>query len=252
MPAGDGRPLEYERVAEELRTMIVLGELRPGDRLPPEGELTSRMQVSRGTLREALRVLSTQKMLTSVRGVGGGTFIAEPSTEDVVAYLQTSLTLMSRSRLTVAQLLDVRAMIEVPSAGIAAKTRSRHDLDRLAETVVVVNEAAEGKDIDWSVNSRFHVLLLQATGNPLLDLVARPIFSVMREKFLRDRAEPSFWRRVADEHAEILDHVRDGNAAAASKAMRVHLSALRDTYTQIDVSRLGEAEADSGNTPPFD
>lgn len=250
MPAGDGRPLEYERVADELRTMIVLGELRPGDRLPPEGELTARMAVSRGTLREALRVLSTQKMLTSVRGVGGGTFIAEPSTDDVVAYLQTSLSLMSRSRLSVAQLLEVRAMIEVPSAGIAAKTRSQEDLHLLAETVVVVNEAADGKEIDWSVNSRFHVLLLQATGNPLLDLVARPIFSVMREKFLRDRAEPAFWRKVADDHAHILQHVRDGNAAAASKAMRNHLGALRDTYTQIDISQLGDVSPN--DTPSFD
>lgn len=230
--------------------MIVLGELRPGDRLPPEGELTTRMAVSRGTLREALRVLSTQNLLSSVRGVGGGTFIVEPSTDDVVAYLQTSLSVMSRSRLTVAQLLEARTMIEVPSAGIAAKTRSEEDLARLAETVVVVNDAAEGKEIDWSVNSRFHVFLLQATGNPLLDLVARPIFSVMREKFLRDRAEPVFWRKVADEHAEILQHVRDGNAAAARKAMRIHLGALRDTYTQIDIAGVEGAGTDA--TPPFD
>ncbi|HZZ48501.1 MAG TPA: FadR/GntR family transcriptional regulator [Pseudonocardia sp.] len=249
MSAGDKPPLEYERVAEELRTMIVMGELRPGDRLPPEGELTLRMEVSRGTLREALRVLSTQKLLSSVRGVGGGTFIAEPSTDDVVAYLQTSLSVMS-PRLTVGQLLEARTLIEVPAAGIAAKTRSEDDLARLAETVVVVNDAAEGKEIDWSVNSRFHVLLLQATGNPLLDLVARPIFSVMREKFLRDRAEPQFWRRVADEHAEILAHVRDGNAAAARKAMRVHLGALRGTYTKIDISTVGDPSRNE--TTPFD
>jgi DNA-binding FadR family transcriptional regulator len=151
---------------------------------------------------------------------------------------------MSRSRLTVTQLLEVRAMIEVPSAGIAARTRSGEDLDRMAATVVVVNEAADGKVIDWSVNSRFHMLVLQATGNPLLDVVARPIFSVLRERFLRDRAEPVFWRKVADEHAQILEHIRKGNAAAASKAMRTHLGALRETYTQIDISRLGDVTAD--------
>lgn len=223
--------------------MIMLGELRPGDRLPPEGELTARMSVSRGTLREALRVLSTQKLLTSVRGgVNGGTFVVEPSNDDVVAYLRTSLSLMSRSRLSVTQLLEVRAMIEVPSAGIAAKTRSEFDLERMAETVVVVNEAADGKDIDWSVNSRFHALLLQATGNPLVDVVARPIFSVMRDRFMRDRAEPEFWRKVAEEHAEILRHVRDGNAGAARKAMRTHLGALRGTYTRIDISQIGSAD----------
>lgn len=248
MPAGQGRPLEYERVADEIRTMIMLGELRPGDRLPPEGELTARMSVSRGTLREALRVLSTQKLLVSVRGsVNGGTFIAEPTNDDVVAYLSTSLSLMSRSRLSVTQLLEVRAMIEVPSAGIAARMRSNDDLERMQETVVVVNEAADGKEVDWSVNSRFHMLLLQASGNPLVDVVARPIFSVMRDRFLRDRAEPQFWRTVAEEHAEILRYVRERNAAAASKAMRVHLGALRETYTRIDISQMGVAA--SGSTP---
>lgn len=219
--------------------MIVTGELRPGDRLPSEGELTARMAVSRSTLREALRVLSTQKLLTSVRGVGGGTFIAEPSTNDVADYLETSIGLLSRSQVSVSQLLQVRAMLEVPAAGLAARHRSAADLARLADTVVVVNEAADGKEVDWSANSRFHVLLLQAAGNPLLDVVARPIFTVLRDRFLRDRAEPTFWRRVAVEHAEILEHVRDGDPAAASRAMRSHLANLRDTYTRIDISPEG-------------
>lgn len=244
MSAPGSRRLEYERVADELRTMIVTGELRPGDRLPSEGELTERMAVSRGTLREALRVLSTQKLLTSARGVGGGTFVAEPSTDDVADYLQTSISLLSRSRLSVGQLLQVRTMIEVPGAGLAARHRSEADLDRLAATVVVAGDAADGKEVDWSTNSRFHVLLLQATENPLLEVVARPIFTVMRDRFLRDRAGADFWRRVADEHAEILEHVRDGNPAAASRAMRVHLTALRDTYTRIDVSDLDAIAGD--------
>ncbi|AEA22375.1 FadR/GntR family transcriptional regulator [Pseudonocardia benzenivorans] len=239
MSAPGSRRLEYERVADELRSMIVTGELRPGDRLPPEGELTERMAVSRSTLREALRVLSTQKLLTSSRGVGGGTFVAEPSTDDVADYLQTSIGMLSRNRLSVGQLLQVRTMIEVPGAGLAARHRSEADLDRLAATVVVAGDAAGGKEVDWSANSRFHVLLLRATENPLLEVVARPIFTVMRDRFLRDRAGAEFWRRVAVEHAEILGHVRDRNAAAASRAMRNHLTALRDTYTRIDVSDLG-------------
>jgi GntR family transcriptional regulator, transcriptional repressor for pyruvate dehydrogenase complex len=239
MSTSSGRPLEYERVAEELRTMIVTGELRPGDRLPSEGELTARMSVSRGTLREALRVLSTQKLLTSARGVGGGTFIAEPSTDDVADYLQTSISLLSRSQVSVSQLLQVRTMLEVPAAGLAAKHHTADDLQQLADTVVVVNEAADGKDVDWSANSRFHVLILRAADNPLLEVVARPIFTVLRDRFLRDRAEADFWRKVAVEHAEILEHVRNGNAAAASRAMRGHLTNLRDTYTRIDISQVG-------------
>ncbi|MBE7189198.1 FadR/GntR family transcriptional regulator [Jatrophihabitans endophyticus] len=236
-----GRRLEYERVADELRKMIVHGELRPGDRLPAESELTTRMRVSRGTLREALRVLSSQKLLVSARGVGGGTFVAEPSPDDVVAYLQTSLTLLSRSRLSVSQLLEVRSLMEVPAAGLAARHRTEDDLDRLAATIVVVSNRDAEDPSRYSANRGFHLLMLQASGNPLLDIVARPVFEVLRDRFLRDRAEPAFWERVAAEHTEILEHIRAGRPAAASRAMRSHLGNLRETYTRIDVTQLGNS-----------
>ncbi|GAB6903187.1 FadR/GntR family transcriptional regulator [Kineosporia succinea] len=226
--SGNGpRPLEYERVAEELRQMIVAGDLRPGDRLPPEGELTARMRVSRGTLREALRVLSAQKLLTSSRGVNGGTFIAEPSPDDVADYLQTSLTLLSRSRLSVGQLLEVRSQLEVPAAELAARRRSDEDLRRLSERVA------------GDCGDEFHLVLLQAAGNPLIDMMARPVFSVLRERFAREQAGAGFWERVAAEHAEILQHVRERNGRAAGRVMRAHLSGLRETYTRIDATRLG-------------
>lgn len=239
-----GRPLEYERVADELRDMIVRGELRPGDRLPPEGELTTRMRVSRGTLREALRVLSSQKLLTSQRGVAGGTFVAEPSPDDVVTHLQTSLTLLSRSRISVTQLLEVRGLLEVPAAGLAARHRTDHDLQRMAETIVVVSDRTADDPHRYFANSDFHIRMLQAAGNPLLDIVARPVFSVLQGKFLRDRAEPAFWERVATEHTAILEHIRSGDPMAASRAMRAHLGNLRETYTRIDATRLGGAPDD--------
>jgi GntR family transcriptional repressor for pyruvate dehydrogenase complex len=228
------RPLEYERVAGELRRMIVEGDLRTGDRLPPEGELTARMRVSRGTLREALRVLSAQKMLTSVRGVNGGTFIAEPSPDDVADYLQTALTLLSRSRVTVGQLLEMRSQLEVPAAELAARRRSDDDLRRL-EMTMTGPEADRAHD-----HGEFHILLLRAAGNPVLDMTARPVFAVLRDRFGREQNDPQFWDQVAAEHTEILQHVRDRNSRAASRAMRGHLAALREVYTRIDVNRLGE------------
>lgn len=246
-----GRPqLGYERVADALRDMILSGELLPGERLPPEAELTARMEVSRGTLREALRVLSSQKLLTTTRGVNGGTFVAEPSVEDVSEYLETSLGLLSRGRVSVPQLLEVRAMLEVPAAGLAARRRTQADLERLASSIVAVDSRDAPEGARWSANSNFHVLLLRAAGNPLLDMVTQPVFSVLRERFLRERADASFWRTVADEHAAILEHVRAGRADAASRAMRAHLAALRDTYTRIDITQVGSVREEPGTERP--
>lgn len=233
------RQPEYERVAEELRDMIVRGELKPGDRLPAEPDLTTRMSVGRGTLREALRLLSSQKLLTTRRGTSGGTFVAEPTPDDVADYLQTSLTLLSRGRLSVAQLLEVRSMLEVPAAGLAARRRSNADLKLLSESIILVDEDTAPEHRRWTANSAFHMRILHAADNPLLEMVARPVFSVLRDRFLRDRAGPSFWRGVAEQHQVILDQVRVGNADAASRAMRSHLASLRETYTHIDVTQVG-------------
>lgn len=237
-PTTDPRPLEYERVAGELRQMIVDGELRPGDRLPAEGELTTRMRVSRGTLREALRVLSAQKLLTSARGMNGGTFIAEPSPDDVAGYLETSLTLLSRSRVTSAHLLEMRSQLEVPAAELAARRRDEDDLRRLGESITGMVEAPEEARV--RMNSDFHLLMLRASGNPVLDMMARPVFTVLRERFGRDQLEPGYWNRIAAEHTEIFEHVRARDSRGARKAMRVHLTRLKETYTRIDVTRLGD------------
>ncbi|GAB3257906.1 FadR/GntR family transcriptional regulator [Kineosporia babensis] len=239
-PSGP-RPLEYERVAGELRQMIVDGELQPGDRLPSEGELTARMRISRGTLREALRVLSAQKLLTSSRGVNGGTFVAEPSPDDVVEHLETSLTLLSRSRVTSAHLLEMRSQLEVPAAELAARRRSEEDLHQLEQSVAGMNEA--GDPSVAHLNSHFHLLLLRAAGNPVLEMMATPVFTVLRERFHRVEPGEEFWLRVAAEHAEIVAHVRDRNSRGARRAMRSHLSGLRDTYTRIDVSKLDNLRA---------
>ncbi|GGF53057.1 GntR family transcriptional regulator [Marmoricola endophyticus] len=233
-----GTPLEYERVAQALRDMIVRGDLRPGDRLPVEDELTARMGVSRNTLREAIRVLTTQKLLRPVRGVAGGTFVAEPTPADVADYLETSLTVLSRSRLSVAQLLEVRTHLEVPAAASAARNRTDADLERLQASIVVVSDSSEQNVERWWANITFHGLLVEAGGNPLMDMVTSPVLSVLRDRFLRDQAEPAFWRKVADEHQGILDAVRAQDARAAERAMRSHLSALRDTYTRIDAARI--------------
>ena len=233
-----GAPLEYERVAQSLRDMIVSGDLRPGDRLPAEEDLTARMGVSRNTLREAIRVLTTQKLVRAVRGVSGGTFVAEPTPGDVADYLETALTVLSRSRISVAQLLEVRAHLEVPAAATAARNRTEEDLKRLQGSIVVVSDASGADDDRWWANITFHGLLVEAGGNPLMDMVTSPVLSVLRDRFLRDQAEPAFWRKVADEHQVILDAVRARDARAASRAMRTHLSALRETYTRIDAARL--------------
>jgi GntR family transcriptional regulator, transcriptional repressor for pyruvate dehydrogenase complex len=226
----------YQELADRLKEQILAGTFAPGDRLPIEPELSALYGVSRSTVREALRVLSSQHLVTTVRGVTGGTFVIRPEPDQISSYLQASFSLLTTSRSgSVRDLLEVRDMLEVPAAGLAAKRRGADDLKVLRESLF------DPRTVDvehvFEANRTFHVALLRAAGNPMLEAVTRPMFGVLNERFLRVQASRRFWFRVDRDHREILAAVESGDAAAAREAQHVHLQHLRSTYTRIDRER---------------
>jgi len=119
----------YQLLAENLRTEITSGRLRSGQRLPTEPELCARTGLSRGTVREALRLLASQNLVTTVRGVSGGSFVTQPSVSQLTDMLTTGLgLLMNTSVIDGAELLEMRAMLEVPASGLAAERRTSRQL----------------------------------------------------------------------------------------------------------------------------
>jgi DNA-binding FadR family transcriptional regulator len=223
----------YEELAAVLRAQILAGELRPGDRLPVEPDLSAQYGVSRSTVREALRVLSSQHLITTTRGVVGGSFVAHPQPDQISGYLQTGLSLMTLFQgVTVDRLLEVRDILEVPAAGWAAVRHTPDDLDELRATLFDPG-ALPLREI-YPRNRSFHELLLRITGNPLLEVVTQPVFRVLDEMFLREAAPKQFWWQVDADHREILAAVAAGDDPAARAAMHDHLGRLRATYTRID------------------
>ena len=115
----------YQQVADQLRSLILSGELGPGDRLPVESEMSTTFGVSRSTVREALRSLSAQNLVYTSRGVTGGTFIADASPPVLSASLETGLSLLNGAEaITLAELLEAREMFEVPATRLAARRRT--------------------------------------------------------------------------------------------------------------------------------
>lgn len=228
----------YQQLAEELRTRILSGELKPGDRLPVEPELSAEFGVSRSTVREALRVLSSQNLVATTRGVSGGSFVVTPHRDQISDYLATTVGLLTGTEeLSIRQLLEVRCLLEVPAAGLAAERRTEQHLTDLAATLL--DPAEVSADELRQANDRFHTTLLAAAGNPLLEIVVRPVFWVINERFRREQAPTGAWESVEADHAEILERVRAGDAAGASAAARAHLDQLVPLYEQYDRARTG-------------
>jgi len=236
----------YAQVADDLRRQIVSGALTAGDHLPSEDALADRYHVSRSTVREALRVLTSQNLVVTTRGVTGGTFVAVPDPAQVADLLEMSVGLLAvAEQIDVDQLLFVRESLEVPAVRLAAQRAAggATDLDLGPWLGEAAHDEDDGEDARarFAFNRSFHHQVLAAAGNPLLEILTRPVFTVLEQRYLRDRASDTFWDRVHGDHERIAEAVVAGDVEAAVDAMRAHLHDLRDTYVALETDLAEES-----------
>ena len=228
----------FNRVAGELRKQIITGHLAQGNRLPSEAELSAQHSVSRSTIREALRVLESQNLIVTTRGASGGSWINHPNRDQIAGYLETGFKLMTLAldMPSVQALLEVRAIVEVPAAQLAAQRRTEEHIDQLAESIRSHKPSAE----KHAVHRSFHNIIFEAANNALLHTVSQPIFAVVDERFARDKAPPEMWDEVARFHEEIFEAVRDQDSKAAGELMREHLAQLTTAYLAMTSTSIRE------------
>ena len=219
----------YRQVADDLRGQIMRGAVASGERLPSEADLARAFGVSRSTVREALRVLASQHLIETRRGVRGGSFVAAPDPARVVEDIGGALgVLVTTPHLRLADLLEARLLLEPAAARLAAQ---RAD----AETVDAVRAAAlapeDPKDPSGFVpHLDFHTTVLMATGNTMFTMMGQPVHDVLRTRLDRDRVAREEWAAVDHRHQEIAEHIAAGEGGAAEEAMREHLLDLRELY----------------------
>ena len=241
--------IAYEDVAQALRQEILSGKLGVGDRLPSEAELCEHFGVSRSTIREALRMLTSQRLISTVRGQGGGSTVASLHHDEVTDMLADAIHLLlsSGEGATVSELLEARELLEAPAARLAASRRTQAELERLRATIPKSLDGVPGRKI-FQVNRAFHDVLLEMAHNRLLGVVTEPLFTVMERRFERDQAAEKFWTRVMRDHQSILRAVEAGDGEKAAQRMVEHLAHLRGVYQSIDVLALPHAGTRSGRT----
>jgi DNA-binding FadR family transcriptional regulator len=223
----------YVQVAEQIRVLILSGELNPGDQLPGEGKLSTLFGVSRSTVRESLRVLSAQGLIHSSRGVTGGTFVSATTPELITNSLVNGLTLLSGAKtLSTQELLEARELFEVPATRLAAKNATAEQLADIRQTLER-EAAAPDRGARFDRNSAFHTMVLEAGGNQLVAVMVAPIFNVIRSQFLNE-LDREFWTKVDQEHFDILAHLEAGDEDKAGQAMHQHLVQLRQAYEPRD------------------
>jgi DNA-binding FadR family transcriptional regulator len=221
----------YEQVYDQLRAMILSGELSRGQRLPAEAALATQFGVSRGTIREALRLLVAENLIRTAKGQGGGNFVMLPTVDHISRFVQRNIELLSHTDdVTLPEFLEARELIEIFAVRQAAIRRTEEDIEALRDTLSNSELSAEEQYIQ---NKEFHSVLVDVCGNALLQIAAQPIFSVLHTHLARFGLPDDFSRQVCSEHGVILKEIEAGDPDAAEARMREHLDWLATVYRKI-------------------
>jgi GntR family transcriptional regulator, transcriptional repressor for pyruvate dehydrogenase complex len=216
----------YQMLAEELRAQITSGRLRPGDRLPTEPQLCARSGVSRSTVREALRLLASQHLIVTTRGVTGGSFVAQPSAAELAETVSTGMQLMMCAGVvSTDQWLEAREAVELVVAELAAQRRTEEDIAAL--TAALGDPCGDPLDTLIRNHRTFHLALVAAAGNPVYDLIMRPLYTLANEYAVASSAPKAFWLDTYARHQQILHAVVRRDRVAAREAARSHVVQLR-------------------------
>jgi GntR family transcriptional repressor for pyruvate dehydrogenase complex len=216
-PATEGaRRKTHTVVVDELRARILSGELAEGERLPVEEELTSQFGIARTTLREALRVLESQGLITIRRGRGGGPIVTHPDLAPISMVLAASLQLQGT---TVADLDGARRLIEPQIAGQLARSHQPEDLAALEAAIELAATAAEANDpmAFGLAAAGVHDALVESSGNHTLSTLSKLLQHLVRAYYTRniDRIDQRLMRRAVRGYRKLLEHIRAGDEQAA-------------------------------------
>jgi len=216
-----------ERIALEIRHYLARQNLRPGDRLGTEAELAAEFGVSRPTLREALRLLSSSQLVRSTRGAGGGIFVASTPNEGISRSLSDSIALLlSTKSVSLRQLVEARMHLEVPLAGLAAANATPETALKLAAAIDEADGQAPSSEGFRLADACFHRTIAATAGNELLSAFTSWTLDVLQPSLIEAVGEAIDGELILDQHREILRAVRRHQPAAAERAMRRHLEYL--------------------------
>jgi GntR family transcriptional regulator, transcriptional repressor for pyruvate dehydrogenase complex len=223
----------FEEAVEQIAEAITLGELRPGDQLPSERLLAQLMQISRPTVREAIKVLADSGVVEVRTGARGGAFVTSEFVPREV--------LRRRSDLRFAEIggvLEARRLLEPQVAQLAARRARAADYELLAGTIERQRRLAadagggllEHEDRFLALDAQFHLGIASATQNTTIVSLVRSL--LRRLEIARDMAvhQPPVFGWAIEIHERTLDAIRSGNKEEIGNVMDEHLAQLEEVW----------------------
>jgi GntR family transcriptional repressor for pyruvate dehydrogenase complex len=218
-----------EQIADELRALIVSGHLAEGESLGREPDLVERFGVSRPSLREALRILEAEGLITVVRGVLGGVIVHQPN-ERMTA--RTAALVLQARNVTLGDVHQARSVIEPAAVRILASSARRRSVDELRALIEDQRAVLDDPEAFGRANARFHERLVALAGNQTLsivaemlnEIVARAVTAVSQAAPRRDSLATR--RRGIRSQERLIELIAIGASIDAEAHWRAHMEAV--------------------------
>ncbi|TDD18661.1 FadR family transcriptional regulator [Kribbella turkmenica] len=215
----------YQRIVEQVEEALARGDLAPGQRLPSERELVAQFEVSRSTVREALRVLESNGVVRSRPG--------DPNGPEILPFSQSALRkqmvrLARVDELTLSELIGFRMIMDGAAIQVASRLRTPEQLAELEQTLVAMRAAI---DVDFEAFSEadlaFHDMIAQISRNSLIqtcnEVVRGVVLSLISDKVAHARNSRALMLESLQHHAEVVDAIRAGDGHAAARIARQNM-----------------------------
>jgi GntR family transcriptional regulator, transcriptional repressor for pyruvate dehydrogenase complex len=211
-----------ESVADQIRQAIFSGLIATGHKLPPEREMAEHFQTSRVALREALRALEKEGLITIKRGAGGGAFIAD--FDNALRALADSLNTVAKlGSAKSANLSEMRSILEPEITRLATLRATPEDVSAIEAVVIAQEQELENGELSRKLDMDFHRCVAEAAHNPIMSIVVNAINRSITDSILRSKRTEDMRKRVVTYHRNIFEAVRSGNADLAKQVMSAHV-----------------------------
>jgi GntR family transcriptional repressor for pyruvate dehydrogenase complex len=233
---GRFKPIRQFRISEEvlsqLKESILLGKFKSGEKLPSERELTEEFQVSRGVIREAIRILEITGFVALRQGPTGGAFVTDLSFDHVG---NAFLDLFLANKVSIPELANVRLFVEPEVARLAALNATEEDRKRLTE-------AQEGEFLSVSTTTariiqfqRVHHVIAESCQNHFYEAISKSMLRLTFE--VVEAVDPDHEAlHMPGEHKHIIDAVISANAQAAQAAMQTHMEKFCKNLLEMETA----------------
>lgn len=213
----------FEVLASKLRERILSGAIPAGENLPNERELGDQTGLSRGSIREALRILEAQGLVATKAGRNGGRVALQPTFE----FLETSIQAFIRGRqIPFLILLETIEALEPSLAALAAEHRTDEDLQTLTQINGELQSTKDAK-LFHEANGRWHLTVARASHNPLLIAVAQALGPSLHDPHVEDFASAEIQQAVMQAHERVYRAIVERDSDAARRRMARHVQAYR-------------------------